>query len=423
MKSHLALLLVSLAVFSLLGGVAAAQTDSLGERGIHRSVGRLEIPAGTTVEGDVSLSMGDLEIWGTVNGDASTRMGKVTVHGSVSGNVDSSMGQVIINGSVGGNVRNSIGEAAVTGTIGGDLIVDMGAVNISGTVHGDVKAGLGELRITGDVEGDVFSDGKRITISGTVGGDVNVSRGMVVLASGSVVEGRVHVQEGLVRQVEGSRAGSVQVDEELTEREVDELFRSGEGFVFRGLDDIFGIDFGIIARSFNNLRFFPVRNLHDPLRTLFWTWTFGPLRDVLNIVLFFALAVLVFTLFPRQVRTVVTALEKQTGTVLLWGIVAALLAIPLMILLLITIVGTPLLILVYAVAWVLGYTGLTLLLGGRLLQAMSPGSNVPLIEIAIGASLLGLTGMIPLIGLLVKMAVFIAAVGAALCTRFGTLEK
>jgi len=139
----------------------------------------------------------------------------------------------------------------------------------------------------------------------------------------------------------------------------------------------------------------------------------------------FALAALTYTLFPLQVKVVGSAVSMKTGPVIGWGILAAVLAIPLMILLAITIIGIPLIfveIIFLAVAVILGYTGIAHLIGNRVISSASSNPANPLVAIALGVLLIGLISMIPLLGFLVSLAVYILAIGAALATGFGRIR-
>lgn len=94
-----------------------------------------------------------------------------------------------------------------------------------------------------------------------------------------------------------------------------------------------------------------------------------------------------------------------------------------MILLAITIVSIQLIIvemIFLAAATILGYCGLVLIIGERVVGAASSRRVNPLGAIAIGVLIVGLIGMIPFIGALVSLAIFILAVGVALVARFGS---
>jgi len=155
-------------------------------------------------------------------------------------------------------------------------------------------------------------------------------------------------------------------------------------------------------------------------------WYGGTTASILGIIVVFALNVLVFTLFPEHVRTVRAAIEEKTGAVVLWGGLVAILAVPLAGFLTFTVIGIPLIwvgVLVFGVAWLLGYAALTWLVGRRVSDAASARVENPLGQIALGVALLGILGLVPLVGLLVGLVAFVLAVGASLTTRFGTLRS
>lgn len=418
-KGLACLLVLVFAVAAFSGAFALAQEQTIDED-ISKSIGDLEVHEGITVNGDVGLNIGSAVIMGLVNGDVSADMGEVSVSGKVNGDVKAEMGKVVIDGDVTGNVTATMGEIIVNGSVGGDLKSNLGAVRVTGTVAGDVISDLGDVNIAGEVGGNVEGESNKITVNGIVDGDIKLDRGAVELGNDSVVRGTVFVNEGKVTKSEGAQAGAVEVVNELTSAELHELITLPGGISFRGLDNITDIfrDRGFWRNiSFEMPRFVPFVEITG----------MGILGRILQkfstMIILFALGVLVYTLFPRQVTRVREALEKNTGPVALWGVIALLVAVPLIILLVITIIGIPLIlvqILAYGVAWILGYTAITLLLGGRILEAAKSESDNPLIKILIGVAILGLVSFIPVLGVLVSIAVLIMALGSSVFTRFGT---
>lgn len=420
-------LLFLLALLLFAGGAAAGGKVIEGD--INKAAGSLEIGRGTTVNGNITLNMGEIEILGTVNGDVDSNMGQVTVHGEVNGNVEANMGQVLILGSVSGDVVARMGEVIVEGSVGGNVNADLGALRIRGSVGGDVNSGLGELRIPGEVLGNVTSQGKNIVITGTVLGDVNLSRGIVELGSESEVGGRVYVEKGLVKVAQGARKGSIVVEEELSEAEIERLFSSG-GYRFRGLDNFEEVGgilenvFDGMSRAFSNIKLSPGewRISHS----IPWAgWSGHVARGILNMVVLFAMAALTFALFPRHVQSAGEIIFTRPGPVIGWGLLALVLAVPLAILLAITLIGIPLIfveLLVLALAGILGYTALSRFVGEKVAGAVSTGTVNPLGAIALGVLILGAISLVPLAGSLFSLMLFILAVGAALATRFGTFS-
>ncbi len=424
MKKTLKLALL-ISVIVLIAWSAAAAQDSIINEDISKTAGNLEIPEGTTVNGNVSLTMGDLIVDGDINGDVSSNMGQILINGEVKGNVESDMGRVEVKGNVKGDVKGRMGEIIIDGLTGGNVETSLGRVIIGGTVGGDVDSGLGKLNIEGTVLGNVTSSGKVININGTVEGDVNVPEGLVELGPEAVVTGRVYVERGMVKTSPGAETGSIEVEKERTEREIEDLFSDGS-FRFRDLEDAFNIDISIDMDSITStFREFRAPEIPVPA---FWTGMGKTLFKLINMIVLFALSVLTFSLFPKNVNNVVEAIKNKTGNVILYGVLAALLSLPVIIFLFITILGIPLIfvqILLLGLAWILGYTGLSLWVGDRIITTASSTSQEanPLKKIGLGVLILGVIGFIPILGGLLSIAVFIMSLGSALASRFGSGEN
>jgi len=82
--------------FLLLLVLAALPVDAREEvswRGIYKGAGYLEIPRGTTVNGDVRVPAGEIVVDGVVNGSVTSSMGQLTVRGEVNGDARVRMGR------------------------------------------------------------------------------------------------------------------------------------------------------------------------------------------------------------------------------------------------------------------------------------------------------------------------------------------
>jgi hypothetical protein len=297
-------------------------------------------------------------------------------------------------------------------------------------VGGDIGSGFGELRISGAVAGNVYSKGGTVIITGIVEGDVILDQGVIELGQDAIVTGRVYVKRGIVRQAESAQVGSVEIGEELSPAEVEGI-TEGPGYNFEGIDDNF---IGTIAdrivrevnQGFRDAGFMP----HMDREWSFFRYPFrgyygSAARGVINILIMFALAALTYTLFPKHVRAVGNSVPAKPGPVIGLGILVAVLALPLMILLAITLIGIPLIIveiIFLAALAILGYSGIVLLVGEKIISAASSRQANPLGAIALGALALGLVAMIPLLGGLVTISLYVLAFGAALASRFGTVN-
>ncbi|MBW6464067.1 MAG: hypothetical protein K0B84_07765 [Firmicutes bacterium] len=424
----LALLVLMLLMFP--AGLAGAQNGTAINEDINKAVGDLEIPRGTIVNGNVTLNIGELTVLGVINGNVNSNMGQVTIGGDVNGNVETNMGQVVITGNVSGNVKTRMGEVIIDGSVGGNVDSDLGAADIGGSVGGDIGSGFGELKVAGTVAGDIYSKGGNIIITGIVEGDVTLEQGVVELGPSAIVSGRISVARGAIKKADTALVGAVEIGEELTFAELKEE-ESNNGYSFEGVDSNFVDSIADrivdeVNRGFRNVNFMPHMNRDWSFyRTPFFNFYGNTARGIINMLIMFALAALTYTLFPKQVRASGAALPHKPGPVIGWGILVAILAVPLMVLLAITIIGIPLIIveiIFLAAVFILGYSGIALLIGGKVIDAASSKSANPLGAIALGVLILGLVGMIPILGGLIMLALLVLAVGSALVTRFGTIN-
>ncbi len=418
--------------FSLLPlETVKAETLEIIDEDITKTAGDLEIPVGTAVNGNVTLNLGELTVNGIVNGDVDNNMGEVKITGEVIGNVAANLGQVTVDGFVSGNTTARMGEIIINGSVGGNVEAGLGSTVINGSVGGNLDSGFGDLTVNGSIDGDVNSKGGNIYLKGIVNGDVYLDRGVVELGPGSRVTGTVSVGKGLVKKDSTATTGAVEIAEEVSASELQENGERGS-YRFHGLDrnpveritertintvnSVLG-RFGIMIPGFTGR---PEISVSPFMRA------YGNIaRGILNMLILFALATLTFVLFPQHVKTAGNAVTEKTGPVLGWGILASILAIPLMILLAITIIGIPLILLeiiFLAAAGLLGYTGLAELIGRRIFKSTATTTPSSIGTIALGVVIIGLVAMIPILGGIFSLAVFIIALGAALATRFGTIK-
>lgn len=132
------------------------------------------------VEGDVQGNLyavgGMVTIDGTVEGDVYTAGGQLEMNGAVNGSVFAGGGTININGDIAEDLNTAGGQVNVKGTIGDDLRAAGGYLVIDGTVGDDVMAGAGVFELTGDVKGDVRVGGDDVTIrSEMIGGDLIIT--------------------------------------------------------------------------------------------------------------------------------------------------------------------------------------------------------------------------------------------------------
>lgn len=164
-----------LAVLVSLGAVALAQQEEQFLDGKVRFGDGVVVPGNETVDGDLYLFGGDIEVDGDVTGDLIAFGGNVVVTGDIGGDLLVGTGTLEVVGAVDGDLRVGAGQVTTRGNIGEDAVVGAGQLRIDGAVGGDVVFGAGLVDIGGTVAGDVLGQTGSYTVSGTVVGVEDVT--------------------------------------------------------------------------------------------------------------------------------------------------------------------------------------------------------------------------------------------------------
>ncbi len=272
------------------------------------------------------------------------------------------------------------------------------------TLHGDVSV------LAGSVE-----------VEGTLDGSVSLAAGQVLVGSQGVITGGVTFRVGQLSVAPGGRVdGPVNADGQQTPNLICPA-SSPTPCVVQATST--GLSLGRATRVVTVTRAGLPAHL---LRALGWPAWVPTLARVLGWLGLLALALPVAAVWPRSLGTVVDQIARDPGRSVLVGIGALVLAMPVLLVVSITIIGIPLAIaaaLALVGAWFFGYVAVLALLGTRTLQGLfSRPANV-LTGILLGSLLLELAGWIPVLGFLVRLAVASFGVGAVLLTRFGTGQR
>ena len=255
-----------------------------------------------------------------------------------------------------------------------------------------VLGGSVVLETRSRVEGNVVVMGGNIGVAGEVEGDVVAFGGNVVLQSTAIVDGDLVTLGGNVQREPGAVVRGSEV----------------ESLEFRGLPRI-----ELLPRT---------------LRLDTWSnrWSssiFNIVRDIMVALALAAIGLLVVLFWPKQTevvnKAVLAAPLASAGVGLLTGVVAAILIV----LLAITICLSPVAFLLgvaMLVAGVFGWVAIGLLVGRRLLEALSVKGITSLAAVAAGTLLISLLRAIPCLGGIFAFVVGCAGLGAVVLTRFGT---
>jgi len=137
---------------------------------------------------------------------------------------------------------------------------------------------------------------------------------------------------------------------------------------------------------------------------------------------FLGLAVLLTALIPVHIANAVSALQDSFAMMLVWGIVWAVLIVPIAVLLAISIVGIiliPLEILLVALAMIIGYIAAAIFIGKNVLAKFKTRS-LPFVDAIVGILILFAISFVPIVGPIIKAIMVTAGFGAVITTRFGT---
>jgi hypothetical protein len=270
---------------------------------------------------------------------------------------------------------------------------------------GDITVEEGEK-----VEGDVTSIGGNATVKGTVEGNVVAIGGNILVSSTGTIEENATSIGGEIKIEPG---GTIE----------------GEKVSIQGKIPGLGI----------------VTNPHSPFYPKGISKGMGLFWRVIKILFLLFIGMVVLSVVPGNVSKVKDKIEKEFLKSTLFGFLGELLILPIFVLLLITIIGIPVAILiepiVVLVAFVLGYTAVSLYIGEKLKQTTNIKHSTPLLTLFAGILAVEL---IPLVGRTLGLAggpiitltwilvisywgiiyvILTAGFGGAILSRFGTRPK
>jgi hypothetical protein len=262
-----------------------------------------------------------------------------------------------------------------------DAIIGIGNnVNISGTINDAIVIVGGDLEIEGSIGDALVLVGSDAHLKSSFRGDVVAVGSKVILAPGVIVNGDI-----------------VSVGSQILK---------GENALITG--DQVEVNANNIISSFH-----------------IWGPTF--LAIILGLILLASLifALLTFlagALFPTGIERSKTYLRNNLGQCFLVGLILFIFFLPLNFILLITLIGIPLipmLWLIYGVLAIWGISVLANIIGSKILNAFNYQGNSHLLPLFIGILIFYLLALIPILGWLIILIIKIIALGTALLTQLG----
>ncbi len=235
----------------------------------------------------------------------------------------------------------------------------------------------------------VITIGGQVSVFGTVEKDVVAVGGLVLLGKRAVVDGDVVSIGG-------------------------DILNKDRGAIVRG---------SITEINASNFWAFVSSAIEDEAEGWSWVWA------VISLAIFFCLliiAMLVTILIPKPITVISTTIREETLRSSLWGLLALVLAMPLAILLAISVIGIvliPLEVVIMTVAALAGFIAMSQLIGKQVYALVKRQNQGAVRETFWGLIILWFAGWIPYVGPIVKVLAVVLGLGGVIFSRFGTRTK
>lgn len=350
-------------VLALILGVAA---------GAHAYVLRGDnnyVASGRTIDDDLYVSGKNIQIDGTVNGDVYAAGSNLNIRGTVNGDVIAAGQDVTIGGTVRGSVRAAGSNLRLAGVKTGGSVTLLGqniTVDSGSNIAGGLQFGGSNVRVADSIGRGVAGYGGLVTLAGAIGKDAAISAGTLNLDSSARVGGNLiyNVSDKLNKSQGATVGGQTRAVENTGVRDQDDKKATVAAAIW-----------GLLA--------------------LLATGSF------------------LLWLAPTAFTASAGALSSQPAKSLGWGLLIALLALPVLILMMVTVLGLPLALLGaagLAAAFYLTKYVVALAVGDLLSRRAGWKAN-PYADAFIGLILITLLEFVPVLGPIVRLAVALLGLG------------
>jgi cytoskeletal protein CcmA (bactofilin family) len=151
----------------------------------------LAVPSSETVNDDLYIFAGKIDVEGTVNGSALVFGGTITVGGTVTRDLMASGGNINVTGDVKGSIRMAGGTLTLNGPVGEDVVIAGGTITLGekAQVGRDLLVAGGTVIVNGPIGRKILAGSGELTLRGPVGGDVQAYTDRLRLENGAVIQG------------------------------------------------------------------------------------------------------------------------------------------------------------------------------------------------------------------------------------------
>jgi cytoskeletal protein CcmA (bactofilin family) len=293
--------------------------------------------------------------------------------------------------------------ATIDGTINGDLVVAGGQIRINGTVTGDLIVAGGQITIAGTIGDDVRAAGGQIMVNGKIADDLIVAGGNVEISKDGSVTGLTKAYSGqlTVAGKTGSIDGGIGKLDIASTAVID-------GEVSYMSDTDATIHNGASVSGKVNRTPIPRKDSSTEAKSK---------TILLSIVMGTLLAFLLSWLFPNKSASVAKMLRTKPGWSLLWGFLFLIVVPIAAIILLVTIILSPIglgLLLLYPIFLGLGNLAAIIGIGSWLefLGRKKESQHPSILAVLLGSLALVLIALIPNIGPIISFIAFLMGLGA-----------
>ncbi len=362
--------LAAIAVLTLAGGVSAATFAG----GQNYSLGNKQV-----INDDLYAAGNQVIVSGKVNEDAIIAGANVLVNGQIGQGLIAAGGTINVLSEIGGSARLAGGQVIVGGNIKKDVVVIGGTAQVlSGIEIGRDAVLAGRMILMdGNVAGKLDIKGEQVEINGIISGNVKVvAAKSLKIGKNAVIKGNLEYSAPFEAQIES-------------------------GAVVKG-----ETSFTAITRD--------GKRIHDAQKTL---WGILGVLAFAKLLTLLVTGLLLIALFGKWAAQVVNRAYKGFGWEILRGLAFLVVAPVAAILLMITVIGIfPAIVisLVYALAMIIGGAMAGVLLGALLWKWIYQSKDlvVDWKSAAAGITLLWLVALIPFVGWIVTLLLFLATLGA-----------
>lgn len=308
----------------------------------------------------------------------------VVVNGNIVDDAFIVSNNVTVNGSVGDSLKAAGSTVNINGNIGSDLFFAGSTINISKnvTVKNDLIGAGGFVTIDGDVGNNIRFAGQTVEINGVVDGSVYVTADTIKIGENAIIRGTLNYRSAKEAEIaSGAQVQDIQFDKIKSESK-----SSAKQFA------------GAFT-SFNLLKLFAA----------------------------IILGLLLVYIFPKTSNKFVRDGFGELGRNLLIGLVASIVMPTVLIILLASIFG-------YQVAAIVGSVYLALYLGAGAYAGILLGALIVKLfdkkdykadwkAVIVGQVAIGIIMIIPLVGWIASLFIFMVALGSILKLSYGSVKK